>query len=204
MAIDTLYTFLREGITGIDVFSLGWIIPLIFLFFCMAVITRNTNKWKILALPVTLGLNSIGIKQNLLVFLIGGLVFGVEALSLETIAGMINAVRVRYKPLETTGKIREQLKKRPYSPMGMGVNKSGGEYTVLGREDPIKTLLKPFESKSKKKAKETATGYKQIAKAKMESAKEISRYINKQIESRTLDRLEQSYEDMMKRRRMSK
>lgn len=51
----------------------------------LLIITRNTNKWKVLALPVLLGLTVCGINQNWILILASATMFVLESLGTDII-----------------------------------------------------------------------------------------------------------------------
>ena len=68
-----------------------WIYQLMFLFGSLLIITRNFKDWGALALPIITGWHYIGFHYNRIFFIIAGIIFVVDALTLKTIeAGLIS------------------------------------------------------------------------------------------------------------------
>lgn len=91
--ITVAYTMLKNSIGNTEVFGLSWILPTILLILILLIITRDINKWKILALPTAVLLKIIGLNISYPVLLATGIIFAVESLSTQTIGSIIDTIR---------------------------------------------------------------------------------------------------------------
>ena len=96
------WTIVQEVFKDSLVFNIDWLIVIFIVFISMLLITRNIQKWKVLALPVTLAWSIAGLKPSLLWYIIITIIFGVESLSIDMLGSLVKAVS---KPFVETGKI---------------------------------------------------------------------------------------------------
>lgn len=108
--ITAAYTLLKESLTQTTVFGIEWIVPTIALIILLTIITRDVNKWKILAFPSSIILHILGLKQSYIIMMILAIVMGVEAVSLQTIGNIIDVIRGK-KEKEMVRKELEDMQK---------------------------------------------------------------------------------------------
>lgn len=92
MAITQGFELLSSAVTDTFVFNISWLISIVFVFFTLLIITRDTNKWKGLAFPVTILWHVVGITPSFLFYILTGIVFIIDALSINTIGNVISAI----------------------------------------------------------------------------------------------------------------
>lgn len=95
------YTIIQEVFTYSRILLQGWIIPLIVTFLSMLLITRDVEKWKILAFPIWAGWWIVGIRgtglTNFIIFTITAILFVIEILSTQVIGNWIQPLKRRVK-----------------------------------------------------------------------------------------------------------
>lgn len=101
--ITTGLELLKNSVENITIFGISDIAPTALIPIICVMITRDIQKWKILAFPVTILLHIIGIEQNLLVMIIAGMMFVIENVSLQLIGELLDVVRGKKR-------IKEELK----------------------------------------------------------------------------------------------
>ena len=114
MAISDGFGLLNSVLTDTLVFNISWIISIVFVFFTLLIITRDINKWKTLAFPVTILWHIVGITPSFLFYIVTGIMFIVDALSLETIGNVLGAIVTNTKNIGTNKekiKIRNMMSK---------------------------------------------------------------------------------------------
>lgn len=87
------FTVIKEALTQTWPLGTEWLIPLVIAFLVMAVITRDTDKWKILALPIFVLERIIGIPIHFVLMSIAGIIFVIEALSTQVVGNLIGTVK---------------------------------------------------------------------------------------------------------------
>lgn len=94
-------TLVQEMFTYARILGQSWIVPTIITFLTMAIITRDVEKWKILAFPVWAGWWIVGVRANgitsFLIFTILAIMFVIELLSTQVIGNWIQPLRRRIK-----------------------------------------------------------------------------------------------------------
>lgn len=93
MAIDTAYSILGNAFENTMVFNIGWIISLAITAISLVLITRNSQKWRILAFPVMLGWHVAGIAPNFIIYLASALMFAIEGISIQTLGDIITIAK---------------------------------------------------------------------------------------------------------------
>ena len=95
--METLYTpdftAIKEALTQTWTLGTEWIIPLVIALLVMAVITKNTDKWKILALPVFALERIIGMPVHFILITIEGILFVVETMSTQVVGNLIGTTK---------------------------------------------------------------------------------------------------------------
>ena len=83
------FTAIKEAMT--QTWSLGaeWVIPIIIGLLVMALITKDIEKWKILALPIFTLQRIMGMPVHFLLMTIAGGLFALEVLSTQTIGNIL-------------------------------------------------------------------------------------------------------------------
>lgn len=69
-----------------------WIGQLVIIVATLALITRRTSDWKTLALPVMVGWKYFGMNMNWMFYAVAGIMFVVDAMSIQMIQSAIGAV----------------------------------------------------------------------------------------------------------------
>ena len=88
-----VFTSIKEGMT--QTFTLGteWLIPLALALVVMAFITRDIEKWKILALPIFTMERMIGMPVHFIIMSISAIFFILEVMSTQLIGNIIRGVK---------------------------------------------------------------------------------------------------------------
>lgn len=81
--------------TNTRITNIEWAISIFIVLLTMLLLTTDYNKWKILALPVTIIWHIVGITPNFLWYLFVSILFIIEALSLQTVGNLLNAVNIK-------------------------------------------------------------------------------------------------------------
>lgn len=95
MAIS--YEILKIVLQDTIYFNISWIISAIATLLTLTAITRDTNKWKELALPVMVIWHIAGIPPFFLLYIATAITFTIECLSIEVIGDLIKITK-RPKP----------------------------------------------------------------------------------------------------------
>lgn len=107
------FTMLTSALNDTLFFNVSWIISLVFVFFTMLLITRDFQKWKLLALPVTIMWHIVGIRPSILFYIGASIIFAVEAFSLQTLGEVIGTIsRTASSLVSTEGAKRKAEKMR--------------------------------------------------------------------------------------------
>jgi hypothetical protein len=110
MGISDGFGLLNSVLTDTIIFNISWILSIIFVFLTLIIITRDVNKWKTLAFPVTILWHIVGITPSFILYIITGLLFIIDALSMQGIGNMLQVVISKIKP-----KIKPLQTMRPYN-----------------------------------------------------------------------------------------
>lgn len=92
MAIEDGFELISNVFTRTTVFGIDWIIPTIVIILTLIIITRDVNKWKTLALPVSAAWYIIGLKTSPVILVGAGLVMIMELISIETLGNLLDTV----------------------------------------------------------------------------------------------------------------
>ena len=133
------FSAIREALT--ETWALGWgfMIPLALAIVGLALITRDTEKWKILFFPILALERIIGIPVHFLILTFGAIMFALEILSLQVIGSLIGAAKKWVsgeKELEKQEKI-------------LGLFKRAEKHEEKLRRTPLSELQSIFGSRSK-------------------------------------------------------
>lgn len=93
MTLQDGFGILNSITINTTVFNIEWILSTALIFLTLLIITRDINKWKILAFPTTVMWHIIGIKPSFLMYAITAILFVIEALSLEIIGNLVEGVK---------------------------------------------------------------------------------------------------------------
>lgn len=88
-----------EVVNQTTIFGIDYAIGTILTALTLLLITRDMEKWKVMALPVMIAYQVIGVTQSKPLFLLAGVLFIIEALSIQTVGDIIGAVA---PPLKST------------------------------------------------------------------------------------------------------
>lgn len=105
--ITVAYSLLKESIVNTSPFGLDWLLPTFLIIIICVTITRDINKWKIMAFPVSILLGIIGLWTAPVIIILLALVFAVETISTQTIGNVIDVLRNK----KEKAIIREELGK---------------------------------------------------------------------------------------------
>jgi len=92
MGIEQGFEIFSNSFIDTNIFDVSWIISIIFVFLTLLLITRDINKWKIMALPVTIMWHIVGLEPSFIFYMITAIVFVVEAFSIEIVGNVLEAV----------------------------------------------------------------------------------------------------------------
>lgn len=84
-------TMFQQAFTYTEVYGMNWIIPTILVFLTMIMITRDFNRWKILALPTLLAWKIAGLPTSLVLLIIATILYVQESLNLEVFGNLLTA-----------------------------------------------------------------------------------------------------------------
>lgn len=105
---------------NISLFGQNWIISIIILFLTLIILTREYEKWKGLALPVSLAWWVGGIKPNMVILLATGVIFVIDALSIQVINDFMGISKEIEK---AKGKVWTRVKQSAYDQKLINANK---------------------------------------------------------------------------------
>jgi len=97
MVITEGFGLFKDVFVNTNVLNISWLLSIVFVILTMVLITRDVSKWKTLAFPVTVMWHIAGITPNYLLYMITGIVFAVDVLSLSSGGGFIQAIITRTK-----------------------------------------------------------------------------------------------------------
>ena len=89
------FSLFESGYGLTRVLAIEWIVPLILTFLAMAFITRDVEKWKILALPMMTLMFIFGLPVSPFLLMLAGLVFVIEIISTQVLGNTIEFLRKR-------------------------------------------------------------------------------------------------------------
>lgn len=109
MPISEGINLLKDTFTNVDIGGFTPFIGITILAIILVLITRDVNKWKLLAFPINIILMQIGIYIPIYVTIITGIIFVITLLSTETIGKTIKATtKAITEKIENTIKINGQ------------------------------------------------------------------------------------------------
>lgn len=90
----------------------SWVVPLIIVFLIMLIITRDVEKWKIMAFPIMAGLKVVGIPRDypmvwLLFIMLAGIIFVMESMAHQVLGKVL---RPAYEKVQEIATGRKRLK----------------------------------------------------------------------------------------------
>ena len=93
MAIDMTqgFEFIRSFLIDVTVFNIEWIFSLFAILIILIIISRDSNDWKILALPVTIITHIFGLTPSFIWYIIVTIVFSVELFSTRMVGNLLQA-----------------------------------------------------------------------------------------------------------------
>jgi hypothetical protein len=100
MAYEPSWTRLEELFTFTTILDSSIILPAIIAIIIMVVITRDTEKWKTLLLPVLALQGAMGIKVDVLLYIIALIMFAIEIGAVRLTSGIIQGYKKasEYRP----------------------------------------------------------------------------------------------------------
>ena len=105
------FDLFTEAFTETWVVGTYWVIPLILVFITLLIITRDFEKWKILAFPVCVMWTVAGVPISPIILVITAIVCAIEALSIQVIGNKIMAFRKKIKASVLSEEKTTRLKK---------------------------------------------------------------------------------------------
>lgn len=93
MAIELGYNIFGDVLKDTIVFNTTWLINILATLFTLLAITRDTNKWKELALPVMIGWHIAGLAPSILMYIGASIIFVIDKLSLQTIGTLLSVFK---------------------------------------------------------------------------------------------------------------
>lgn len=117
MAHTLGFELIRETILNTSVFGIGWLIPIALSGLSIWLITRDINKWKILAFPVLTGWYISGLRSGTLfdsvILVAAAAMFVIEAMSIEGLGRLASTIRIKAQEIVTqiTEEEREMAKR---------------------------------------------------------------------------------------------
>lgn len=81
----------QQAFTYTEVYGMNWVIPSILVFLTLIMITRDYNRWKILALPTLLAWKIAGLPTSIVLLIIATIVYVQESLNLEVFGNFLTA-----------------------------------------------------------------------------------------------------------------
>jgi hypothetical protein len=93
MTIDIGINLLKDVFINTTFAGSFWIYHIMILFGCMVMITRKANDWALVALPLIVGLDSLGMNYNFIFYITSAIAFTLNTLSLKMVtAGLSGAM----------------------------------------------------------------------------------------------------------------
>jgi len=117
----------NTNIAGTDI-----ILGFIFIILSMLLITRDVEKWKILAFPLAIGFTVAGINISPVIVIITAIIFTIEGLSLQVIASLVDTISdktmslintTRRNAIEIKDKNRDKQRERKRTNLAKDFNK---------------------------------------------------------------------------------
>lgn len=84
------------------IFSVDFILPTIIILLSLLFITREINAWKTLALPVSFAWLTAGVQTTFLFYVVATIIFVIDTMSLQALAGGLSVLRNRLVTNEDT------------------------------------------------------------------------------------------------------
>ena len=84
-------TAFEEIIANTNILGIEWIITAMIVFLTLLLITRDPNKWKTLALPVTATWYLCGLETSGVFLIIAAIIFSIESFSIDMIGELLTA-----------------------------------------------------------------------------------------------------------------
>lgn len=106
--ISTGLAMFEQIINRSEILGVTWIIPLVIAFVSCVVVTRRAEDWKRVFFPICVGWMAAGLQIHIVPLIIGGVIFVIDTLSMETIGGMMEVFSNRSKQVRKQA--RQQLR----------------------------------------------------------------------------------------------
>jgi len=159
MAIGNATTIMTTVFADTIIFNVTWLISLAITFLSLLILTRDANKWKILAFPVMLMWHIAGVPPNFLIYLVSAIVFAIEAMSLQTIGQIMQiatgTVKRTFGPSQVDKMFARRAEKATARKMAKGDLGALGLRTIKA-EKPMRTFdISKFQAREARAAKDT-------------------------------------------------
>lgn len=93
MPYDLNHTLWQTTFTDTSIFGLTWLIAIPVILLTLVLITRQTEKWKTLAFPVAMIWHIAGLEVHQLLFIILGIMFVIDSISLEVLGQSLEVIK---------------------------------------------------------------------------------------------------------------
>lgn len=90
MAID--YTFFTTALRDTIYFNISWLFNLVATGITLLIITKDVERWKTLAFPITVAWHIAGLAPSILVYFATALMFVITNLSMKTIGNIVSTI----------------------------------------------------------------------------------------------------------------
>jgi hypothetical protein len=92
MALDMTqgFEFFKSFLVDVTVFNIDWIISLFVIVLVLLLISRDTQDWKILSLPVTIVIHIMGLTPSFIWYIIATIIFSVELFSTRMMGNVLH------------------------------------------------------------------------------------------------------------------
>lgn len=87
--ITKAFDWIAPNFQDISMFNIDWIFSLILTFLLLIIITRNTQEWKKLLLPVSAFIHILGFPPFILVYIIAVILWTIEIVSIRLVSNMM-------------------------------------------------------------------------------------------------------------------
>lgn len=102
MAIEAGIELIKAIFVNTTILNIGWVMSLFLTLITLLIITRDTQKWQFLALPVTVMWHIAGVPPFIGIYMLEAIAFSITVLSTQTISGLIDTYTGRVKTGEVT------------------------------------------------------------------------------------------------------
>lgn len=120
MGIELGYNFISTVFLDTYIFNLSWLTSAFLVLLTMAILTRDYGQWKSLAFPVMVGWHIAGVTPFIGLYVIAGIMFAIENLSLNVVTGLATVVSQPVRDMWGYGVDRFAAKRGWQNKLGSG------------------------------------------------------------------------------------